>query len=170
MKENKSALFLAQAAIIAAFYVVLTWIANLFGLASGVIQVRLSEALTILPVFTTAAVPGLFAGCILANLLTGCAPWDVVFGSIATLLGALGTWAIAHSKMPRAAKEWTACLPPIISNVLIVPWVISLVYGASESIPFLMLTVGIGEVISCGILGMFLYLALKPRSKTIFSK
>ncbi|MBP5606662.1 MAG: QueT transporter family protein [Lachnospiraceae bacterium] len=170
MKEKKSALYLAQAAIIAALYVVLTWIANLFGLASGAIQVRLSEALTILPVFTPASIPGLFVGCILANLLTGCAPWDVVFGSIATLLGALGTWAIARSKLPRSAKEWTACLPPIISNVLIVPWVISIVYEATESIPFLMLTVGVGEVISCGILGMCLYLALKPRSKTIFAE
>ena len=94
--RNKSVLYLTQAAMIAALYVVLTYIANMLGLASQAIQVRFSEALTILPAFTGAAVPGLFIGCILANILTNCAPWDVVFGSIATLLGALGTYFIAH--------------------------------------------------------------------------
>ena len=69
--EKKSALFLTQAAMIAALYVVLTYIANLFGLASGVIQIRLSEMLCILPVFTPAAIPGLFIGCLLSNILTG---------------------------------------------------------------------------------------------------
>ena len=88
-KKNSILLLdLTQGAMIAALYVVLTFIANLAGLASGVIQVRLSEALTILPVFTAAAVPGLAIGCVLANLLTGCAIWDVVFGSLATLIGA----------------------------------------------------------------------------------
>lgn len=80
---------LAQGAAIAASYVVLTFLANALGLSSGVIQLRFSEALTILPVFTPAAVPGLFAGCLLANILTGCLPLDVIFGSLATLLGAL---------------------------------------------------------------------------------
>jgi uncharacterized membrane protein len=170
MKKNSSIQFMAEAAIIAALYVVLTYIANLAGLASGVIQVRLSEALTILPLFTPAAVPGLFVGCILANILTGCALWDVVIGSIATLIGAVGTYLISRSKMPKGAKEWTAPLPPILSNTLIIPWVLVYVYGATEGIPFLMLTVGIGEVISAGILGMVLYMALKPSAKRIFRK
>ena len=157
------------AGVIAALYVVLTYIANLAGLASGVIQVRLSEALTILPLFTPSAVPGLFVGCILANIITGCAPWDVVFGSLATLIGAVGTYLIARSKLPQVAKEWTAPLPPILSNTVIVPWVLVYVYGATEGIPFLMLTVGLGEVISAGILGIILYMALKPSARRIFN-
>ena len=79
------------AATVAALYVILTGIAKLFGLDSGVIQVRFSEALCILPIFTPAAVPGLFIGCVLSNILSGGIIWDVVFGSLATLLGALGT-------------------------------------------------------------------------------
>ena len=100
MKKNNSILLLdlTQGAMIAALYVVLTFIANLAGLASGVIQVRLSEALTILPVFTAAAVPGLAVGCVLANLLTGCAVWDVVFGSLAILIGAVGTRLLRKKK------------------------------------------------------------------------
>ena len=169
MKEKKRTTYLVEAAIIAALYVVLTWLANLAGMASGVIQVRLSEALTILPLFTNAAVPGLTVGCILANILTGCAPWDVVFGSLATLIGAVGTYLIGRHVKKRSVKEWTAPLPPIISNTLIVPWVLALVYGATEGIPFLMLTVGIGEVISAGILGLLLYVALRPHSKRLFA-
>lgn len=102
MKKNNSILLLdlTQGAMIAALYVVLTFIANLAGLASSVIQLRLSEALTILPVFTAAAVPGLAVGCVLANLLTGCAVWDVVFGSLATLIGAIGTRLCAKKSGP----------------------------------------------------------------------
>lgn len=96
--EKKSALFLTQAAMIAALYVVLTYIANLFGLASGVIQIRLSEMLCILPVFTPAAIPGLFIGCLLSNILTGCVIWDILFGSLATLAGAIGTYLLRNHK------------------------------------------------------------------------
>ena len=168
--KNASAITLAMGGMIAALYVVLTYAANAFGLASGAIQVRLSECLTILPVLTTAAIPGLFVGCILANLLTGCAALDVVFGSIATLLGALGTFALRK-------KPSLAWIPPVISNMVIVPLVLIYVYhvpDVSLTIPFtntvlsgsgflpLMVTVGIGEVISCGILGMILYRVCKP--------
>ena len=141
--------------MIAALYVVLTFIANLAGLASGVIQVRLSEVLTILPVFTAAAVPGLAVGCVLANLLTGCALWDVVFGSLATLIGALGT------RLLRKKSPMLAVLPPILSNMLIVPLVLQQVYGMEDAFWYLMLTVGAGEIISCGALGLLLYRSLK---------
>ena len=90
--RNKKVLFLTQAAVIAAIYVVLTIFISAFNLASGAIQVRISEALTILPFFTPAAIPGLAIGCLLSNLLTGAAGYDVVFGSLATLLGAVGTY------------------------------------------------------------------------------
>ena len=100
------ALFMAQAAMIAALYIVLTFIANAFGLANYAVQVRFSEALTVLPYFTPAAIPGLFIGCLLSNILTGCALPDIVFGSLATLLGALGTY-MCHAEMEMVR----ACLP-----------------------------------------------------------
>lgn len=158
---NKKVLFIVHAAVIAALYVVLTFAANAFGLANNVIQVRFSEALTILPIFTPAAIPGLFIGCILSNFLTGCLLWDIVFGSIATLLGALGTYLL------RGAK-WLAPLPPIVANTLIVPFVLAYVYRFDGSIPYFMLTVGIGEVISCGILGILLRNVLQKYRKYIF--
>ena len=139
---------------IAALYVVLTLVANAFGLASGAIQVRLSEALTILPCFTAAAVPGLTVGCILANIITGCALWDVVFGSLATLIGATGTYLLRK-------KPLLAWIPPVLSNAIIVPIVLQKVYGVPDSFWYLMLTVGAGEVIACGILGLLLYKALE---------
>ena len=93
---NKKVLFITQGAIIGALYTVLTVIAGSLNLANGVIQVRFSEALTVLPAFTPAAIPGLFVGCVLSNILTGCHPLDVVFGSLATLIGALGTYFLTH--------------------------------------------------------------------------
>ena len=141
--------------MIAALYVVLTFIANLAGLASGVIQLRLSEALTILPIFTAAAVPGLAVGCVLANLLTGCAVWDVVFGSLATLIGAIGT------RLLRKKSPVLAVLPPILANVIIVPLVLQRVYGVEDAYWYLAMTVGAGEIISCGVLGLLLYSSLK---------
>ena len=97
MKNRKKLVNFAVGAIIAALYVVLTYLASAMGLSSGVIQVRFSEALTILPIFTPAAIHGLFVGCLLSNLLTGCALWDVVFGSLATLLGAIFTYLLRRS-------------------------------------------------------------------------
>lgn len=160
--KNKKVLYLTQAAMIAALYVVLTFIANAFGLANYAVQVRFSEALTILPFFTPAAIPGLFAGCLLSNLLTGCMPLDVIFGSLATLLGALGTYALRKNK-------WLASVPPIAANILIVPFILAYVYRFEGSIPYFMLTVGAGEIISCGILGMLLLFTLQRHAARIFS-
>ncbi len=154
MKQSFNVKTLTMGGAIAALYVVLTMVANAMGLASGAIQVRLSEALTILPVFTAAAVPGLTVGCVLANLVTGCAAWDVVFGSLATLLGAIGTRLLRN-------KPLIAWIPPVISNAIIVPIVLQQVYGVPDAFWYLMLTVGAGEVIACGILGLLLYKALK---------
>ncbi len=141
--------FLTQGALIAALYVVLTYISNIFGLASGVIQVRISEALSILPMFTFSAIPGLFAGCIAANLLTGAALWDIIFGSIATLLGALGTYYLGKNR-------YLAAVFPIAANSIIVPFVLKIAYGVSEGYWFIFMTVFLGELISCGILGVML--------------
>lgn len=158
---NKKIKFLTQAAMIAALYVILTFIASALGLASQAIQIRFSEALTVLPAFTPAAIPGLFIGCILSNLLTGCALYDIIFGSLATLLGALGTYALKNHK-------YLTPIPPIAANTLIIPFVIRYVYQSEGTIPFFMLTVGAGEVISCGILGLMLYSALKKQKRNIF--
>lgn len=152
---SRKTLNLTWAALIAALYVVLTFIANAAGLASGAIQVRLSEVLTIMPLFTWAAVPGLTIGCVLANLLTGCAVWDVVFGSLATLLGALGTYYIGRKK-PVLGPVF-----PIVSNTIIVPLVLQYVYGLEGSYWYFMVTVGAGEIISCGLLGWLLYKVLR---------
>ena len=152
---QRNTLSLTRAALIAALYVILTFISQMFGLASGVIQIRLSETLTVLPLFYKEAIPGLWIGCIIANILTGCAPWDVVFGSLATLLGAIGTYYIGRKK-PILGPVF-----PIISNMVIVPLVLQAVYGVKESFIFLAVTVGIGEVICCGLLGWQLYKALK---------
>ena len=161
-------LSLVQAAMIAAIYVVLTFIANAFGLANYAIQIRFSEALTILPFFTPAAIPGLFIGCLLSNILTGCALPDIIFGSLATLIGAVGTFALRRWK-------WCAPICPIIANMIIVPLILIYGYGllieGMSTLPcfgYYCLTVGAGEVISCGILGMILLTALQKYQGKIF--
>lgn len=151
------------AAVIAALYVALTFLASMLGLSSGVIQVRFSEALTVLPVFTPAAIPGLAIGCLVANILTGAIPVDIIFGTAATLIGALGTYAL------RRRPSCVAVLPPILANTIIVPLVLKFGYGAEGGIPFFMLTVGAGEVISCGLFGVLLAMALQSRKNSLFS-
>ena len=153
--------FLTVSAMIAALYVVLTELASLLGLSSGEIQLRFSEALTILPVFTPAAIPGLAIGCLLANLLTGCAIWDVVIGSAATLIGAVGTYLLRRHRI-------LAVLPPIAANTLILPFVLRWVYELPGTIPYLMMTIGIGETLSCGVLGLLLAHLLDPYQQKLF--
>lgn len=159
--KNKNVVFLTQAAMIAALYVVLTFIANALGLANYAVQLRFSEALTILPYFTPAAIPGLFIGCIISNLLTGCAVLDIVFGSIATLLGALATYRLRRCR-------WLAPLPPITANALIIPFVLKYAYGIVP-VWFSFLTVTAGEIISCGVLGMLLLFALERYRGVLFA-
>lgn len=166
--RNKSVTYVVQAAVIAALYVVLTLLANALGLSSYSIQVRFSEALCILPFFTPAAIPGLWIGCLTANLMTGAIIWDIVFGSIATLIGAVGTYLLRKNKF--------ACtLPPVIANMVIVPWVLRYGYGFKTvyngvdwSIPFNVVTVGIGEIISVCILGSLLLKVLNKYRNVIF--
>ena len=114
--RNKNVTMITQGAIIAALYVVLTMLANAMGLANYAIQVRFSEALCILPFFTVAAIPGLTVGCLISNMLTGALVWDVLFGSLATLLGAIGTYLLRKNKV-------LMMLPPVIANAVIVPFV-----------------------------------------------
>ena len=148
---------MTRAALIGAMYVALTYLSSLFGLSSGVIQVRISEALLVLPAFLPEAVPGLFIGCVISNILTGCMPWDIVFGSLATLIGAYGAYLMR--KLPYKLG-WLTTLPNIISNALIVPFVLILVYGAEDEYWFILATVTLGEVIAGGIFGTVLYYGL----------
>lgn len=151
---NKKTKYLTQGAMTAALYVVLTMVSHTFGMDSGVIQFRLSEALCILPMFSPSAIMGLFVGCALSNLLAGGIVWDVIFGSIATLIGAIGTYKLR--RIPAAAVA-----SPIIANTIIVPFVLAYAYGFEGGIPYFMLTVGAGEIISCGVFGSILYITLK---------
>ena len=157
---NQRSAFMTHAAMIAAIYVVLTYIFAPFSF--GDVQVRIAEALTILPVFTPAAIPGLFVGCFIGNILGGAILPDIIFGSFATLIGAVGTYLL------RKKSQYLCVLPPIISNTIIIPCVLKLSYGINLPIPFLMITIGIGEAISCGILGLILYYALRKYRKIIF--
>jgi len=158
--KDKKLLFTAQAALIAAVYVALTVV--FAPISFGEIQVRISEALTILPIFTPAAVPGLFIGCLIGNFLGGAVVPDIIMGSIATLLGALGT------RFLRDRSPFVAIIPPIIANALIVPFVLRYAYQVDLPIPLMMLTVGAGEVLSCGVLGLLLYYAVEPHKENIF--
>ena len=160
--KNKTR-YMTYAAVIAALYVVLTYLSALFGLSGqNLVQVRLSEALCILPYFTPAAVPGVTVGCLVANLSTGAHALDILFGTLATLLGALGT---------RLLRRWRflAPLPPIAGNTLIVPFVLRYAYLMTDmAMPILFFAVGVGEILSVGVLGTVLLLALKKRERELF--
>ena len=158
--KRSSALWIAQSAAIAALYVVLTLI--FAPISFGEMQVRISEALTILPLFTPAAIPGLFVGCLLGNILGGAIVWDVVFGSIATLIGAVGGYLLRKNR-------WLVPLPAILSNAIIVPFVLRYGYGVTLPIPLMMVYVAVGEVISCYVLGELLCTVLL-RHRSIFGQ
>lgn len=155
-KSNRHSInYITKAAAIAALYVVLTELSAQFGLAgTNLIQFRISEALTILPFFTSAAIPGLAIGCLLSNLLTGAVFWDVVFGTVAMLIGAILTYAL------RRYGKWLAPIPPILANTVIVPFVLRYAYGMTQTWWLLALFVFIGEFVCCGVLGMPLLLAV----------
>jgi len=154
--KNKSVLFMTQAAMIAAVYVVLTLVFAPFSF--GQIQVRIAEALTVLPFVTPAAIPGLFIGCLVGNVLGGATLPDIIFGSLATLIGAYFTFLL------RKRSKFLAPIPPIMANTVIIPFVLYYATGVNLPIPFMMLTVGIGEIISCGLLGMILLSSLQKIS------
>lgn len=159
-KQNVS--FMVQAAMIAAIYVVLTVIFAPFGF--GEIQIRISEALTILPFFTPAAIPGLFIGCLIGNILGGAIIPDIIVGSLTTLCAACCTYAL------RNKSKFLAPAAPVILNAVTVPFILRYGYGIPLPIPFMMLTVGTGQLISCGVLGMILMTALTKYQNLLFHK
>lgn len=138
---------LMLSALVAALYVVLTYVSSLFGLSSGVIQLRLSEALNVLALYSFSAAPGLAVGCLIANLFTGSVLWDIVFGSLATFLGACGAYLLRKNRLAALA-----C--PVLSNTLVIPFVLKYAYGVPDAFWFLFLTVALGELASCLALGL----------------
>ena len=179
MRTTKNVRFLTQAAMIAALYAVLTYAAAAVNLAYGAVQFRFSEALTVLPVFTPAAIPGLAVGCFLANLGSPLGLVDWIFGTGATLLAAVGTWLAR--KIQIKGVPVLAPLPPVIANVVLVGFELSCLssagafalgnftwaaFGASA------LSVGIGELVICYALGLPLLLALRKTgaSQRLFSR
>lgn len=148
-----------MSAAIAAIYVVLTIVfAPISFLA---VQVRIAEALTALPMFSLAAVPGLFLGCLIGNLLGGAVIWDIIFGSIATLIGAIGSYLLRKNR-------WLVPLPPIVSNSLIIPFVLKYAYGMDLPIPVLILDILIGELIGCYVLGELLISLIEKKGTKLF--
>ncbi len=152
----KKSLNLTRGALIAALYIVLTLLSNAAGLANGAIQLRISEALTVLPIFTASAIPGLFVGCLISNLLTDGILTNIIFGSIATLIGAVLTRLLRKN-------IFLSCLMPVLSNAIIVPFILIYSYGAVGTYWYFALTVFIGEALSVFAIGLPLASAIKKR-------
>ena len=176
-RRRRNLVNLCAAAIVASLYVALTFLSSLFGLSSGVIQVRISEALCVLPVFIPWSAVGLWIGCIIANVLTGALLWDVVFGSLATLIGALGALLLGvaardldkkgRTRASRVLKIFVP-LPTVLSNAIIIPFVLMYAYGITDGgYWFILVTVGVGEIISAWIFGLALLFSLE-KNKRIF--
>ena len=158
--RDPKVLRITQGAVIAALYVVLTLV--FAPISFGPVQVRIAEALCILPMFTPAAIPGLFIGCLIANLIGGGIMLDVIFGSIATLIGAVFGYMLRSNR-------WLVPLPAIIANTLIVPFVLRYGYGVVDiAIPVLMLQIMVGEIAGCFVLGEILCTALQKNADRIF--
>ena len=157
---NSPVLTLVYGAAIAAIYVVLTMV--FLPISFGPIQFRISELLCVLPYFTPAAIPGLFIGCLIANALGGGILLDVLAGSLTTLAAAYLTW------MLRGKSKFLASVPPVVLNAIVIPWVLKFGYGEPLPIPFLMVTVGLGEILTASIMGTVLLCVLARYKGVIF--
>ena len=144
---------LCLAAIIAALYVTLTYVSSIFGLANMAIQVRISEALCVLACFTPGAIWGMSLGCFISNLILSAPPQDLIFGTIATLIGTFGGYLLRK-------KQFFVPLPTVLSNALIIPFVLKYAYNLEGTVPFFALTVGLGEIISAWVIGLIFLAAL----------
>ena len=154
--------FMVESALIAALYAGLTYLMGIFNLAYGPVQFRISEALTILPVFTSAAIPGLTIGCFIANIMSF-SPIDMIFGTLASLIAALGTYYLRNIRF--RGIPWLSFIPPVIVNALIVGLEIALFFteGTASWLGFGVnaFTVGLGQAVVCFVLGIPLFLIVK---------
>ena len=159
-KPDRTPLYLmVYGAAIAAIYIILFMLFEPIG--SGVIQFRISELLCVMPYFTPAAIPGLFIGCLISNLLGGGVPMDIIGGSLATLIGAVGSYLLRKNR-------YLVSVPPIVSNMLIIPWVLKYGYGSDAMIWFSTITIGIGEFLAIGVLGQILLGVLEKYKGVLF--
>ena len=158
--QDKRTRMITEAAVICAVYVALVLLFK--PISFGAIQFRIAEALCILPFFSLSAVPGVTLGCLLGNFFSGAAMPDVLFGTLATFIGAILSYKI------RNVSKWLVCVPPVLANAIIVPFVLQYAYGVTDAYYFLFATVGIGEVLAVGVLGNVLLLALEGRKALIF--
>lgn len=158
---NKKTVLIAQAAVIAAIYVILVFIFQLTSF--GPVQFRIAEALTVLPYFTSAAIPGVTIGCLLSNLLFGAETLDIIFGTMATLIAAILSYRLRFNR-------FLVPIPPILVNALVLPWIFLYAYTnmTSDPIPLLMLSFGGGQLISAGVLGMVLLFAMERVKHILF--
>ncbi len=159
--NNKRTLFITQAAVIAAIYTVLVLVFNFSSF--GPVQFRVAEALTILPFFTPAAIPGLAIGCFLSNLIASSDVLDIVFGSLATLIAAILSYQLRRYKL-------LVPVPPILVNALVVPFILKYAYFEADPIPLMMLSVGAGQLMAAGVLGIILLLSLDRVKHVVFKQ
>lgn len=156
--NQKRVRFVTLAAMIASLYVVLTLVSAVFGLSSGAIQIRISESLCVLVLFTPAAIPGVTIGCLVSNLIISANILDIIFGTLATFIGVYGGYLLRK-------REWLITVPTILANTIIIPLVIVYGFGMTDiALPFVALGVFVGELISAGVVGMGLITILKKRN------
>ena len=163
MKKLKNTRFLLRAGLIAAAYTALCLIFQPISFGFAGVQLRVSEALTLLPLLTSAAVPGLFVGCFLSNLLGGAMMIDVVVGSLTTLAAALCTRALKD-------RPVLAALPPVLFNAVIVGWILCCVYAVGMPLWLCMLSVGLGQLAACYGIGLPLMKMMKRIPEKYFEE
>lgn len=159
---------IARGALVAALYIIFTSFPPFNSISYMGNQVRVSEALTVLPFIEPAAVPGLFIGCFLANLLGPLGPWDIFLGSLLTLAAAVLTWLLA-----RTGKPWLAPLPPVLINAFGVSAYLHVLLGLGPPVlplggglpPYFLfvISIGLGEIVACYALGLPLLYLLRRR-------
>ncbi len=157
--RNKKIQYLTVSAMIAAVYLALTML--FYAISFSPMQSRLAEALTVLPYFTPLAIPGLFVGCLISNILGGNGIWDIIIGSLATLLSAFLTYKLTFNR-PR--RKWLAPLPPVLINAVVIGAMLSVLYELPLFVT--MLEVGVGQIIACYVAG-FPLMSLFESSKKI---
>ena len=156
LDQHGKTMFIVRSAVIAALYAALTL--ALYPISFGAVQFRVSEALTLLPIVMPEAIPGLFVGCLVSNLIGSATPWDIIFGSLATLIAAILTYATRRNKI--LAAFW-----PVLCNTVIVGLVLALTLDLPVFLT--MGEVGLGELAVVYTVGMAMLGALKRVPKKL---